>query len=361
MPDEKLINLLDYEAAASQHLTANAFGYYVGGADDEVTLRENRAAFQRIRLAPRMLVDVTARSTATSILDQDVAAPLVIAPMAIMKMAHPDGEQAMARAAGAAGVPMALSTLASTRLETVAGVATAPMWFQLYVYRDREITRQLVQRAEDAGYTGLVLTVDVAVAGNRERDVRQRFKLPKGIRLENMTDVALATMDDQADDSAIAAYAVSQLDPGLTWDDVDWLASITSMPIMVKGILRPDDAHRAVNHGAAGIIVSNHGGRQLDTTPATIEALPSIMDEIGFAADVLIDGGIRRGTDILKALAYGAKGVMIGRPMLWGLAIDGEAGAKRVLDILITELDRAMALTGCTAINEITSDLIFSS
>lgn len=357
--DETLLNLNDYERVASERMTTNAFGYYFGGADDEVSLRENRAAFERVKLAPRMLVDVTTRDTATAFLGQSVGFPVVVAPMAMMKLAHPDGELAMARAAGAHNIPLALSTLSTVRLEAVAEAATAPLWFQLYVYRDRNVTRDIVQRAQAAGYTALVLTVDVAVPGNRERDVRNRFRLPKGIQLANVAEYALANMDDQADDSAIAAYAVTQLDPGLTWQDLDWLASITALPILVKGILRPDDARRAIEHGAAGVVVSNHGGRQLDTTPAAIEVLPRVVDELGYSGDVFIDGGVRRGTDILKALALGAKGVMLGRPALWGLAVDGEAGATRVLDILKAEFDRALALSGCPRVDDITADLIY--
>jgi 4-hydroxymandelate oxidase len=358
--DEILINLDDYERVAAERMTTNAFSYYVGGADDEVSLRENRAAFERVKLAPRMLVNVTIRDTSTKILGQHVGFPVVVAPMAMMKLAHTDGELAVARAAGIHNVPMALSTLSTVRLENVAAAATAPMWFQIYVYRDREITRRMVQRAEASGYTALVLTVDVAVAGNRERDVRNRFKLPKGIQLENVTEYALENMEDAEDDSAIAAYAVKQLDPGITWKDLDWLTGISSLPILVKGILRPDDARRAMDHGAAGVVISNHGGRQLDTTPAAIEVLPRIIDELGFAGDVLIDGGVRRGTDILKAVAMGAKGVMLGRPALWGLAVNGEAGATDVLSILKTEFDRALALTGCTKVSDITPDLIYS-
>jgi 4-hydroxymandelate oxidase len=357
--DDILLNLDDYERAASERMTTNAFGYYVGGADDEVSLRENRAAFERIKLSPRMLIDVTTRDTSTTLLGQSVGFPVVVAPMAMMKLAHRDGELAMARAAQTHHIPMALSTLSTARIEDVAEATTAPLWFQIYVYRDREITRRMVQRAEASGYTALVLTVDVAVAGNRERDVRNRFKLPKGIRLENVTEYALENLVDTDDDSAIAAYAVKQLDPGITWKDLDWLANISSLPVLVKGILRPDDARRAIDHGATGVVISNHGGRQLDTTPAAIEVLPRIVDELGYTGEILIDGGVRRGTDVLKALALGAKGVMLGRPALWGLAVDGEAGAAHVLDILKAEFDRALALSGCCSVADITPDLIY--
>ncbi|MEO0561810.1 MAG: alpha-hydroxy acid oxidase [Chloroflexota bacterium] len=354
-----LLNLDDYEQAAKSRLTTNAFGYYGGGADDEVSLQDNRAAFSRVQLTPRVLVDVTERDTSTKLLGKTIGAPIVIAPMAIMRMAHKDAEPAVARVAGARGLPLALSTLASTSMETVAETATGPLWFQLYVYKDRAITEDIVARAEAAGYEALVLTVDVAVAGNRERDVRNRFTMPKGIHLENVAKYALERVEAAEDDSAIAAYAVSQLDPSLTWEDIDWLASITSLPIIVKGILRPDDAVRALDHGAAGLVVSNHGGRQLDTVPAAIDALPSIVSAVGMRGTILMDGGVRRGTDILKALALGADAVMLGRPVLWGLAVNGEDGAAHVLDILIEEFDRAMALSGSPTVARITEDLIF--
>lgn len=357
--NDKRLNLMDYEREAAQHLDANAYGYYAGGAADEVTLRDNREAFERIKLAPHMLVDVSERHLDTAVLDQRIAAPIIIAPMAVMKLAHPDGELGMVRAAGSKGIPLALSTMATTRIEQVAEAATAPLWFQLYVYKDREITRQLVARAEAAGYTALVLTVDVSVPGLRERDVRNGFKMPPGIRLENLADFALGEMADKSDDSAIAAYAATQFDTTLTWKDLEWLAGLTKLPILVKGIMRPDDANAAIDHGAKGVIVSNHGGRQLDTTPAGIDALPYVVDEIGYRGEVLMDGGVRRGTDIFKALAYGARAVMIGRPMLWGLAVNGEAGVAHILQILMDELDNTMALAGCTKVDQITSDMLF--
>jgi 4-hydroxymandelate oxidase len=354
----KLINLFDYEDAASRALDANTYGYYVGGACDEVTLRENRTAFDQMKLLPKMLVDVSQRDTSTKLFDGEISFPLVIAPMALMQLAHPEGELAVARAAGRLDVPMALSTLSTYSIEAVGEAASAPLWFQLYVYRDRAITEQLVARAEQAGCTALVLTVDVAVPGHRERDVRNSFKLPPGVKVANMTDMALADMQDQPDDSAIARYAVSQLDPSLTWDDVKWLVSLTDLPVIIKGILRADDAKRAMDVGAAGVVVSNHGGRQLDTAPAAIDVLPGIVDAVGFEGAVLMDGGVRRGTDIFKALALGAQAVMLGRPALWGLAVDGQQGVEHTLDILKREFDTTMALCGCTTVNEIKPDFV---
>lgn len=355
----QLLNLFDYEAAAGDALDANAFGYYVGGSDDEVSLRDNREAFQRVKLAPRMLRDVSERDISTTLFGQKLGLPVVVAPMALMQLAHPEGELAAVRGASAVGVPLALSTLASSTIEDVAEAAAVPQWFQLYVYRDRAITEQLIARAEAAGYTAIVLTVDVAVAGNRERDVRNRFKLPPGITVKNLSGSMLENMLDQADDSAIARYATSQLDPALTWDDLTWLVNLTKLPVLVKGIIRADDALRAVDAGAAGVIVSNHGGRQLDTAPSGIDALPAVTAALGGRGVVMMDGGVRRGTDIVKALALGASAVMVGRPLLWGLAVNGEAGARHVLEILAQELDNTLALCGCTAVDQLTPDLIW--
>jgi len=355
----QLLNLFDYEKAVHAQLSTAAYGYYIGGADDEVTLEENRTAWRSVKLAPRVLNDVSERDLSTTIMGEKLSAPIIVAPMALMKLAHAAGEEAVARATSKLGIGMTLSTLSTTALEHVIQQTTAPMWFQLYVYRDRALTRSLVQRAEDAGYKALVLTVDAPIAGNRERDVRNQFQLPEGIELANLSDYALSNMDNVQDQSAIAAYAAAQLDDALTWDDLDWLSSITELPILVKGILRLDDARRAREHGAVGIIISNHGGRQLDTTPATVNVLQRFSDEGGFEGELLVDGGIRRGTDILKAIALGASGVMIGRPILWGLAVNGETGAAHVLEILMEEFDRAMALCGCTSVTDIDHSLFF--
>ncbi|MBI3461281.1 alpha-hydroxy-acid oxidizing protein, partial [Candidatus Acetothermia bacterium] len=286
-------------------------------------------------ILPRVLVDVSKRDTSTTVLGQKISFPVMVAPMALQKMAHPDGEIAAARAIGATGTIMILSTLASSTIEEVAAVATGSLWFQLY-FRDREMSKELVQRAEKTGFKAICLTVDVPELGRRERDVRNQFMLLG------------------------AGGAAGQMGPdaSLSWKDVDWLNSITKLPIVLKGIHRADDAIRAVEHRAAGIVVSNHGGRQLDTVPAGIEMLPEIAEAVAHQIEVYVDGGIRRGTDILKALALGARAVLLGRPVLWGLAVNGEAGARRVIELLRDEFDLAMALAGCPTVKEIDRSLV---
>jgi 4-hydroxymandelate oxidase len=355
------INVFDLEAIAREKLSNEAYGYYVSGAHDEVTLRENRAAFDRISLHYRVLVDVSRRELATTVLGQPVAMPILVAPTAFHGLATPEGEVATARAAGAAGTVMILSTLSNTPVEAVVAAASGPVWFQLYVYRDRQATEGLVRRAEAAGCRALVLTVDAPLLGRRERDVRNRFRLPPGLAVANMLPVGYGDVPPAIADSGLAAYVATLLDPALSWRDVAWLQSITHLPVVIKGIVRPDDALRAAEAGAAGIVVSNHGGRQLDTSPATIEVLPEIADALaarGHSIEVLMDGGVRRGTDVLKALALGARAVLVGRPILWGLAADGEAGAAYALRLLHDEFDLAMALAGTPTLADITRDLV---
>jgi 4-hydroxymandelate oxidase len=329
--------------------------YYAGGARDEHTLRENRAAWSRHALRHRVLVDVSRRTTATTVLGQPVSMPVLVAPTAFHKLAHPDGELATARAAARVGTAMVLSTLSTTDVEDVAGQG-APTWFQLYVYKDRALTRAVVARAEAAGCRALVLTADASILGTRERDVRNRFHLPDGIQIRNATPPGYASIA-AGDGSGLARWVSEALDPAVTWKDVEWLRGITRLPILLKGGVRGDDAARAVDHGAAGLVVSNHGGRQLDGSPATADVLAEVVDAAR-GLEVLVDGGVRRGTDVLKALALGAKAVLIGRPVLWGLAIDGEAGVARVLEMLRAELDEAMALAGCPTVAEATRDLV---
>jgi 4-hydroxymandelate oxidase len=353
------LNIMDFERIARGCVPEIAWDYYASGANDEITLRSNRDAFARIALYYRVLIDVSQRSTGTRVLDHEVALPVLVAPTAFHRLAHAEGELATVRAAGTAGTIMILSTLSNTAVEDVVAAASGPVWFQLYVYRDRGATRALVQRAEAAGCAALVLTVDAPLLGRRERDVRNRFVLPEGLTIENMLPTpAAGTLHHPPRDSGLAAYFASLLDPALTWDDIDWLRSITSLPIVVKGIVRADDARRAADHGVAGVVVSNHGGRQLDTAPATIDALGPIADELGGHIPILLDGGVRRGTDVVKALALGARAVLLGRPVLWGLAAGGAEGVGRVLDMLRAEIDLAMALCGCPTIADIGSDLL---
>jgi 4-hydroxymandelate oxidase len=353
-----LINLSDFETQARDKLTQLAYDYYASGAWDEITLRENHSAYDRIKLYPRMLIDVSQRDLTTTILNQKVSMPILIAPTAFHRLAHPEGEIATARAASAAGTIMTLSTLSNSAVEEVAQAANGSLWFQLYVYKDRGATKDLVQRVEATGCKALMLTVDAPLLGRRERDVRNRFQLPPGLSVKNMTAAGMHEVAGDETDSGLAAYVSKLINPGMTRRDVEWLKSITRLPILIKGILRADDALKAIDSGVAGIVISNHGGRQLDTAPATIEALPKIAEAVNDRIEILIDGGIRRGIDVLKAIALGAKAVLIGRPILWGLAVDGEQGVSRVLNLLRAEFDLAMALCGCRSIADISSDLL---
>jgi len=355
------ITLDDYTAAAADCLDDNALGYYAAGADDQRTLADNVAAYARIKLLPRVLREVGTPDPAASVLDTPVAMPVMVAPMAMQGMAHPDGEAATARAAQAADTIMVLSTISNTTIEDVVAARQGPVWFQLYVYRDREASAALVKRAAAAGCSALVITVDAPVIGQREYDIRNRFTMPASLSLPNVADAgAPMTLASEGPQSALNAYAHHQLDPTLGWADIDWLRGLTDLPIVLKGVLHPEDARLAIAHGASGIIVSNHGGRQLDTVPASIDALPAIVDAVAGECEVYVDGGIRRGTDVLKALALGARAVLVGRPILWGLAVDGSDGAAHVLSILRSELVRAMALAGCPSCADIGPDLIVS-
>jgi isopentenyl diphosphate isomerase/L-lactate dehydrogenase-like FMN-dependent dehydrogenase len=340
------INLFEYEPLAKARLEPSAYDYYAGGAEDELTLRENRAAYGRIKLRPRMLVGVGQIELATTVLGISISLPVMVPPMAFHGMAHPDGEVATARGAGAAGTLMVVSTPSNRSLEEVAAAATGPLWFQLYVYKDRDVSASLVRRAEAAGYRALVWTVDFPVAGRREADERNGFGLPPHLRQGNFTgrDEVRPTAPGG---SGLARVVAAEYDRSLTWDALAWLRSLTRIPIVVKGILTAEDATRAVEHGADAIAVSNHGGRQLDTAVATIEALPEVVEAVAGRCEVYVDGGIRRGTDVLKALALGARAVFVGRPVLWGLAVSGAEGVQRVLELLRHELEVDMALAGC--------------
>lgn len=348
------INLLEYEPLAAQKLPRSHFDFIAGAAEDEVTLRENRAAFQRVQLRPRFLVDVSQVDLSTQALGQQVEMPVLLAPVALQKLAHPEGELATARAAAAAGVIMALSTVSSYTLEEVAAAAQGTKWFQLYRYEDAELSKQLVARAKAAGYSAICVTVDVPRLGRREADFRNRLQFPPDIFAANLVPPR---------SSADSAGGLSGIAPALfhrpfTWRDLDWVRSTASLPIILKGILTAEDARLAVEHGVQGIIVSNHGGRQLDGVPAAIEALPEVVEAVEGRAEVLLDSGVRRGTDILKALALGARAVLIGRPYVWGLAVAGEPGVGRVLTLLRDELELAMALSGRRSISEIDRSLV---
>jgi 4-hydroxymandelate oxidase len=356
------INLREYEKLAKGRLSQMAFDYYCSGAWDEVTLRDNQAAFTRYKLRPRMLVDVSARNLTTKVLGQTLQLPLLIAPMAFQCLAHPEGEVATARAAVDAGVGMVLSTLSTKSIEQVAAVSqgfqNSLQWFQLYIHKDRGLTRALVERAYNAGYQALCVTVDAPVLGRRERDKRNEFALPPGMQLANLATLSKLNIPHQEGESGLFTYFAQQLDPSVTWRDLEWLQSLCPLPLVLKGILRGDDAVRAVDSGAKAIIVSNHGGRQLDGAVASLDALTEVVESVNGRAEVLVDGGVRRGSDILKALALGAKAVLIGRPILWGLAVAGVTGVAHIISLVQDELDVAMALSGCTSLQDIDLSLI---
>ncbi len=338
------VNIAEYEPLARERVEPTAWDYISGGANDEISLTRNVAAFRRISLLPRVLVDVTTVDTSVRLLGHTLPTPILIAPTGFQTLAHPDGELATARAATAAGTVMVLSTMSAYTIEEISAAAAGIKWFQLYCYRNRSVTQRLVERAEAAGHEAICVTVDVPRVGRRERDLRSRFELPDHAQPRNF--VGLIEQEAAEGELDFADYIASLVDPSLTWEIVEWLRSVTSLPIFLKGVHHPDDAQRAVDHGAEGIIVSNHGGRQLDGVPAAIDMLPGIAEAVDGKITVLLDGGIRRGTDVAKALAIGADAVLIGRPCLWGLAVDGEAGVKRVLDLLREELELAMALLG---------------
>ena len=327
---EKILSLPEFEARAHDRISSGAWARIQGGAADEITLRWNLEAYQHIRLRPRVLVDVSKLDTRVSLFGQELPFPIFLAPTGAQRFVHPEGEIAVARGAGAANATLVISSSASVRVEEVAKAATGPVWFQLYVQRDRAFTRDLVQRAEAAGCRALCVTVDSPTHGARNREYSAMTELP---------DRQLPNLKGR-----------DYLDPTLTWKDIDWLRSFARTPVLLKGILNPDDAALAAKAGVAGIIVSNHGARNLDTVPATIDALPLVVEKVAGRIPVLVDGGIRRGTDVLKALALGASAVAIGRPYLYGLGVGGADGVTRVVQILRKEFEMAMMLTGRPAI-----------
>ena len=343
------VNLREFEALAREIVTPMAWAYYAGGANDEITLREADRAWERFRIRPRVLVDVSAVDTRTSVLGTPLAFPVLTAPCALNQLAHADGEVAVARAAATCGIVQVLSTASSTGLEEIAAAVPAPRWFQLYCYKDLAITEDLVRRAEAAGCTAICLTVDVPILGRREREVRASFAPPAGVTMKILERYATDEMHAAPGSSALAHYVASRWDASLTWDVVGWLRSRTKLPIVLKGILSGEDAALAVEHGAHAVVVSTHGGRQLDRIIASADALAEVVGAVQGRAEVLVDGGIRRGTDILVALALGARAVLVGRPYLWGLAVNGEAGVTHVLTLLRDEFALAMALSGCAS------------
>jgi 4-hydroxymandelate oxidase len=355
--DEPLLNVSDYARAARAKIPNDVCDYYDGGALDEITLRENVAGWQRLKLYYRVLAGVGTRDMSTAVLGQPISMPIVVAPTAFHRLACEAGEVSTAKAAKAAGTLFILSSLSNTAMETVFAQAASPRWFQLYIYRDRAVTGELVKRAEAAGAEAIVLTVDAPGLGTRERDARNNFRLPDGLRVENLTPLGKGNLPE-VKGSGLAAYVRDNFKQDLGLEDLDWLCGCTQLPVVVKGLVRADDARRAAAHGAKAVVVSNHGGRQLDTAPATSEVLTYVVDAVADRCEVYVDGGIRRGSDVLKAIALGAHAVLVGRPVLWGLCVGGEAGAVRVLEMLRQELDEAMLLCGCTKLRDINRSLL---
>lgn len=325
----------DFEPLARERLPKEVFDFVSGGAGDEWTLRENTRAFDRWVIRPRVLRGVEIADTRVEILGLPLSMPVAIAPWAYQRLVHAEGELATARAAARAGTLMAVATPAERDLEAIAAASDAPKWFQLYVVRDRAVSERTLHRAVEAGYGAVVFTLDLPVGGLRFRDLRNGFEIPPEMHARG-----------------------GDYDPVLTWDDIAWIKGHTGLPVVVKGILHPDDVPLALDAGADGIVVSNHGGRQLDGTPASVDALPEIAASAGGRIPVLMDGGVRRGTDVLKAIALGAAAAFIGKPAAWGLAVDGEDGVARVLEILREELENAMTLSGCRTISDITPGLL---
>jgi len=352
-----LLNIDDYHRAARARLPKDVLDYYEGGALDEITLRENTAGWERLKLYYHVLAGVGTRDLSTTILGQSISLPIGIAPMAFQKLACAAGEIATANAAKSVGTLFILSSFSNTAMESVLPQAASPRWFQLYVYKDRAITEELVHRAEAAGAEAIVVTADAPGLGTRERDMRNSFRLPDDLALENLVPLGKGNFP-KVTGSALAAYVRENFKSDLKFEDLDWLCGCTRLPIIVKGVCRGDDARRAAEHGAKAVVVSNHGGRQLDTAPATCEALSAVAAAVGDLCEIYVDGGIRRGSDVLKAIALGARAVLLGRPILWGLCVGGAQGATDVLEILRRELDEAMLLCGCTELGDINRSLL---
>ncbi len=337
------INVFEYHDLAEKRMDPVYWGYYEGGSDDEVTVRANQSDFARIRLRPRMLVDVSQCDLSTTVLGTPVSMPILVAPTALHCMAHPEGECATVQGVGAVGTLMTASTVSTRPLEEIAQAARGPLWFQLYLYDTLKSAAWLVQRAEAAGYKAIVLTVDTPLLGNRERDRRHNMPIPPPPLFEA---------------NYVGVEKTGQQWLPLNWETVDWVRSLSSLPVLLKGILTAEDALLALEHGVSGIIVSNHGGRQLDGVLTGIEALPEVVEAVAGRCEVYMDGGIRRGTDVLKALALGARAVLVGRPVLWGLAVNGAQGVQHVLELLRNELELSMKLSGCTKVADIKRELV---
>lgn len=350
------VRLDDFEPVAKTLLPQGIFDYIAGGAEDEAALKGNRQAFARYRFRFKILTPADQPDLSSEVLGQRFQMPVHLAPTALHRMAHPEGEAAVYQAASDAGVAFCLSTLSSVSIEDVAAAARGVRWFQLYMHPERAVSASFVERAVDAGYGAILLTVDLPIAGRRERDIHNAFSLPDGIAYTNLLARQSAATAEGPD--PFAQMVNAQIDPGLGWDDLEWLVGKTSLPVIVKGLVRADDARHAVEVGARGIVVSNHGGRQLDYAIASLDALPEVVDAVGNVVPVLMDGGVRRGTDVLKALCLGASGVLVGRPYLYALAVGGAEGVRAMLAMLRDEMAVSMTLLGVKSVSELSEDLL---
>lgn len=357
---ETLLDAFDYENWAAAHLDGPTFDFVAGGAGRELTLDDNVAGFRRRRLVPKALRDVSVVSTASTAFGTPLAAPLFISPMGMQRLVHDEAELGMARAARDVGLGFAVATASTHTIEEVAAEGGRPLWFQLYWRRDREITRDLVARAAEAGYEAIVLTIDTPVVGRRLRDARNRYQRPPTITYANFARYEDPNIKDKTGD-APTYYVADQMDRTLTWKDLEWLREASGLPIVIKGILAPEDARTGIDAGASGIMVSNHGGRQLDQVPATIDVLDEIVDAVGGDGTVVIDGGVRTAADVLIALAAGADIVSIGRPALWALAHGGSNSVKAFLQDIIDDLTRSMTLLGARSITELDRSFVRES
>ncbi len=353
-----LLTISDFEAAAAAALDPVAFDYYAGGAGDLSTLHRNRDAYSQLSIHYRVFRDVSRLDLTCEVSGLRLPHPIIAAPTAFHGLAHSEGELATAHGLAAAGAIMTVSSLATRRLEDIAKASDVPKWFQLYINRDRAFTSDLIARVEAANYSALVVTADTPRWGVRYRDIRNGFHLPEGMEAVNLVRAQPDAQVLSHTGAGLGAAFDWMLDASLTWRDFEWICGATRLPVLVKGVCRPDDALSAFASGATGVIVSNHGGRQMDSAPATISVLPRIRDSVGGDRLLIVDGGIRTGTDIFKALSQGAHAVQVGRPVLWGLAVSGAAGVTRVMELLKTELSQAMALAGATSLREITADLV---
>lgn len=373
------INLEDIRRIARRRVPRAVFDFVDGGAEDERSLDWNRRAFNEVRFRPRVLVDVSERDLRTTVFGQELALPVVLAPAGLARLVHTEGEVAAVRAAGAAGTAFALSTASSCTIEDVGAAATGPWWFQLYLWQSREVVAGLMDRAWESGARVLVLTADVPIVGQRERDLRNGMTIPPRITPRNVVDASWRvrwvrdlllrrpiTFENflgatAAGDSATALGTYvnrDMINPAASWEDLDWVREHWKGKLVVKGILTAEDAREAIDRGADGVIVSNHGGRQLDGAPGTLEVLPEVVEAVGGRTEVLLDGGVQRGTDVIKAVAMGARAVCVGRPWFYGLAAGGEAGVRKVLELLHDEMDRSMALLGRPTIADLDASVV---